>query len=124
MTLKEAVTKFDSICRNTLPEGLKVDWISLLDSTIYNEIILTHENYEKVSFSPYTANTPDDTVLLVPDPYSELYLKYLTMKKDLHLADISRYNNSLLLFSTAYTDFENFYNSKNMPIKKVDYFNI
>lgn len=124
MTLNEAVKKFDSICRNTLPEGLKVDWISLLDSIIYNEIILTHENFEKVSFSPYTSDTPEDTVLLVPDPYSELYLKYLTMKKDLHLSDISRYNNSLLLFSTAYTDFENFYNSKNMPIKNVDYFNI
>ncbi|MBR5313800.1 MAG: hypothetical protein IKU45_00110, partial [Clostridia bacterium] len=77
----------------------------------------------KVSFSPYTEKSQEDVDLIVPEPYSELYMKYLTMKKDLYFSDISRYNNSLLLFSTAYADFQNYYNSQNLPVKNVEFFN-
>lgn len=124
MTLNEAVNQFDSVCKNTLPIGLKVEWISRLDATIFNEIILTHENKEVIPFSQYDPISSGENTLLVPEPYSDIYLKYLTMKKDLHYSDINRYNNSLLLFSAAYDEFKNFYNSNNMPIKKVDSFNI
>lgn len=123
MTLQEAITKFDSLHRNTIATETKVDWLSQLDSIIYNEIILTHEDSESVVFSPYTQKTSADTPLLVPDPYSELYIRYLASKKDLYLSDITRYNNDVMLYSAAYRDFENHYNSKHLPIKKVSFFN-
>ena len=123
MTIQEAISKFDSSCRNTIPTDTKIDWLSQLDSIIYNEIILTHEDSEQVNFCPYSSKTPATTPLLVRDPYSDIYLKYLATKKDLFLADISRYNNDIMLYSAAYRDFENYYNSKHMPIRKVTHFN-
>ena len=123
MTLQEAISKFDLLHRNTIPNELKVDWISQLDSIIYNEIILTHEGSENIKFSPYTSKTPADTPLLVPEPYSEVYVKYLASQKDLYLSDIARYNNNIMLYSAAYRDFENHYNSKHLPLKKVSFFN-
>ena len=50
----------------------------------------------------------DDTVLLAPDAYAELYPLYLVMKTDLVNADVERYNNSAVLFENAYAEFANF----------------
>ena len=124
MTLKEAVSKFDTECRNTIPAELKIDWLSLLDASIFKEIILTHENPNAVSYSPYTIDTDEDTVLLVPDPYSDIYLRFLVMRADLYHGDISRYNNHLILYSAAYSDFESYYNRTFLPLKKTTDFNI
>lgn len=124
MTITEAITKFDEVYKNNIPYKLKLEWISNLDSTVYNEIIRSHENSESVVFSPYNLTTSGDTLLIVPEPYSEIYLHFLAMKKDLYLYDISRYNNDLALFTTAYIEFENYYNSQNMPVKNVNYFNV
>ena len=123
MTLREAISKFDRESKNNIPDDIKIEWISLLDSTIYNDIILTHEINTPISFNGYTTDTDDNTVLLIPEPFSDIYLRFLTIKKDLYLSDISRYNNDVVLYSTAYRDFENYYNRNNMPIKKTYYFN-
>ena len=123
MTLREAISKFDRESKNNIPDEIKIDWISLLDSAIYTDIILTHEINTPVSFNGYTTQTEDNTVLLVPEPFSDIYLRFLTIKKDLYLSDISRYNNDVVLYTTAYRDFENHYNRNNMPIKKTYYFN-
>ncbi|MBE6670597.1 MAG: hypothetical protein E7593_00160 [Ruminococcaceae bacterium] len=123
MTLREAISKFDRESKNNIPDDIKIEWVSLLDSAIYNDIILTHETKTPLSFSGYTTQTDDNTVLLVPEPFSDIYLRFLTIKKDLYLSDISRYNNDVVLYSTAYRDFENYYNRNNMPIKKTYYFN-
>lgn len=123
MTLREAISKFDRESKNNIPDDIKIEWISLLDSAIYNDIILTHEIKTPISFNIYSKQTDDNTVLLVPEPFSDIYLRFLTIKKDLYLSDISRYNNDVVLYSTAYRDFENYYNRNNMPIKKTYYFN-
>ena len=123
MTLREAISKFDRESKNNIPDDIKIEWISLLDSSVYNDIILTHEIKTPMSFNGYTTQTNDNTVLLIPEPFSDIYLRFLTIKKDLYLSDISRYNNDVVLYSTAYRDFENYYNRNNMPIKKTYYFN-
>ncbi len=124
MTLKDAVTKFDSLCKNSIPAKIKVDWLSNFDFSVYKEIIQTRENPIVKDFVPYTPNSSENSVLLIEDPYSDIYIKYLSMKKDLYYSDISRYNNDLALFTAAYMDFENYYNSKHKPLKNVDFFNV
>ena len=123
MTIKEAVTRFDTECKNNTPTHLKLIWLSYIDSLIHKEIILTHENPFPVSFDGYDTDTPEDTVLLANEPYSELYIRYLIMKNDLYLFDISRYNNDAVLFSSAYRDFENAYNKTHKALKLTAFFN-
>ena len=123
MTLKQAIEKFDRVCKNNIQRDIKIEWISNLDASIFEEIVLTHENPSKKEFTPYDDSTPEDTVLLVKDPYSEIYHCYLAMKKDLYYSDIARYNNDLALYTAAYMNFENHYNSKHKPLRSVEYFN-
>ena len=123
MTLKQALEKFDRVCKNNIPKEIKTEWLSLLDASVFEEIILTHEDPIQTEFTPYDDTTPEDTVLLIKEPYSEIYLCYLSMKKDLYYSDIARYNNDLALYTAAYMNFENHYNSKHQHIRTVDYFN-
>ncbi len=123
MTIKNAVTRFDTECRNSTPPILKLEWLSYLDSLIHKEIILKYEDPVPASFSGYTPDTPEDTELLVPEPYSELYIRYLIMKNDLYLSDIARYNNDAVLFASAYSDFEKYYNKTHRHKKLTAFFN-
>ena len=66
----------------------------------------------------YTTATPSDTVLLVPEPYSELYLHYLCAQVDFHNAETLRYANSMQMFSAALTQFANWYNRTHMPMQR------
>ena len=77
MTIIEAINRTDSLKFNTYTQTDKVEWLSRLDSMVKRLIIDTHEGAESTSFSDYTANTPLDTVLLVPAPYDEMYLRWL-----------------------------------------------
>lgn len=123
MTLKKALVEFDSLYRNNIPSEIKIEWLSFLDLTVYKEVLLSHENPPQSHALPYTADTPEDTPLLVEDPYSELYIKFLSMKKDLYYSDIARYNNDVILYSASYEDFKNYYNKTHKPIKNISFFN-
>ena len=123
MTLKDAIVKFDTEFFNTIPDEIKIDWLSTLDSVIHQQIIMTHQNPDPQSFNGYNESTPEDTVLLVPEPFSDIYLRFLAMKKDLYLADLSRYNNDLVMYSTAFIEYKNYYNKNNPPLKTTSFFN-
>jgi hypothetical protein len=95
----------------------KIGWLSTLDGIIKREIIDTHEGYEDITFTPYDTSTPMDTVLLVPDPYSDVYIKYLFTQIDFNNAEIERYNNSVAMYNVAYMLYSDHYNRNNMPLQ-------
>ena len=124
MTLKEAIVKFDTEKSNTIPDELKIGWLSSLDSSVFHTLVLTHETNDNISFSPYTTDTSEDTVLLIPEPFTDIYFHYLAMKTDLHYSDINKYNVDLSLYSSLYLEFERYYNRKYMPKKITHNFNV
>lgn len=118
MTIIEAINKIDSLKPNTYSQEEKIAWLSTLDGIIKKEIIDTHEGSEKVVFNGYDAEAPLDTVLLVPFPYDDIYLKWLEAQIDYASADTKRYANSMIMYNTAYSAFERHYNRTNMPKSK------
>ena len=124
MTLKEAIVKFDTEKSNTIPDELKIGWLSSLDSSVFHTLVLTHETNENIAFSPYTTETSEDTVLIIPEPFTDIYFHYLAMKSDLYYSDINKYNVDLSLYSSLYLDFERYYNRKYMPKKITHNFNV
>jgi hypothetical protein len=44
MTIAEAIEKADALTPNGYTQNAKVEWLSRLDLTVYNEILKTHEN--------------------------------------------------------------------------------
>ena len=118
MTIIEAISRVDNVKPNSYTQDEKIKWLSEIDGTIKAEIIDTHEDGENVSFSGYTEDTPVTTELLVPAPYSELYIHYLEMQIDYANNEYGKYNNSVMMFNTSYTAFEKYYNREHMPLSR------
>jgi hypothetical protein len=115
MTIIEAINRIDSLKPNNYTQPEKIKWLSNLDGIIKKEIIDTHKGSENVSFEGYVAETALDTVMLVPSPYDDIYVKWLEAQIDYANADTKRYENSMIMYNTAYSAFERFYNRTYMP---------
>lgn len=115
MTIREALNKIDAQKPNSFTQDEKIEWLSRLDGTIKHEIIDTHEGGEDVVFGGYNAETDLDTVLLAPEPYDEVYLRFLETQIDYTNNEYGRFNNSNAMFKAAYSSFRNFYNREHLP---------
>ena len=118
MTIIEAINRVDTIKPNSYGQTEKIRWLSELDGIIKNEIFDTHEGGENISFSGYTEDTALDTVLLVPAPYDDIYIHYMEMRIDYANNEYGKYNNSMVMYNTAYSAFERYYNRNHMPISR------
>lgn len=115
MTIREALNKIDMQKPNSYSQDEKIEWLSRLDQIIKKEIIDTHEGGEDIPFEKYDKDTDLDTVLLAPEPYDEVYLRYLETQIDYTNNEYGRYNNSLAMYKAAYGSFRNFYNREHLP---------
>lgn len=117
MIIKEVIDMIDSLKPNTYTDAEKVLWLSKLDETIHNEIIMTHEHTEDEElFTAYDPNDDMERELIVCSPYdADLYMSYLESKIDYHNAETARYANSVLMFNSAYSTYANFYNRLRKP---------
>lgn len=107
MTVKEVIEKNDEFFPNVLSFVTKALWLKELDGRIFSEFLCKFsDNEREFSNEEYTAST----VLLVPDEFSELYIRYLTMQQDILNGDTVRYHNSASLFNSSYLSFMNYYN--------------
>lgn len=123
MTIFEAVSRIDGLKHNTYTQSEKVAWLSRLDSMVKRLIIDTHEGGENVTFEGYTDKTDIMTELLVPAPFDEVYIRWLEAQIDYANGEYGKYNNSILMYQTAYDGYANWYNRNFMPIgKKNRYF--
>lgn len=114
MTIREAIDHIDSLKHNTYTNIDKIGWLSQIDGVIKNEIIDTHESDEEIYFYGYTENDME-TELLVEAPYDVLYLRWLEAQIDYYNGEIARYNNSMMMYQTAYDTYDRFYNRTHMP---------
>lgn len=123
MTLIEAINLIDELKPNGYSQHIKVRWLSTLDLKIKTEIIDTHEGGTADSFEGYTEDIDNGTVLLVPAPYDEVYKYWLEAQIDYHNGEFAKYNNSMAMFNTAYSNYERYYNRTHMPkATKIKYF--
>lgn len=146
MTIKECIDRVDSLYPNQYSEEDKVDWLSRLDSRIFNDVILTHEHpipFPMEIKAESTANPLDQHTkelrpfpkpklkeysvedmaipLLVKFPYDDLYIFYLQMKIDEANHEVAQYNASAVLFNSYYEEFTSMYNREHKPINKNRY---
>ncbi len=117
MTILEAITQIDTVKPNGYGQTEKIKWLSELDGIVKAEVIDTHEGGENVSFSGYTDETALTTKLLVPFPYDNIYIRYLEMQIDYANGEYGKYNNSMIMYNTAYSAYQSYYNRTHKPKK-------
>ena len=113
MTIREAINIIDKLVPNVYDDEDKMKWLKDIESLIYQEIILTHENpIEMTDFED------DNNELFAKSPYDNLYTSYLESKIHFNNKEIPRYNNAMAVFNEEYREYANWYNRNNMPITK------
>lgn len=117
MTIIEAINRVDSLIPNNYSREVKINWLSILDGIIKNEIIDTHEGASGVVFNKYTDDTPLDTVLLAPFPYDDIYVYFLESRIHYSNEEYDEYNNAVTMYNAMYTDYANYYNKTHIPNK-------
>lgn len=115
MTIREAITRIDTLKHNIYSNNEKIAWLSRLDSMVKTLIIDAHEGAENVQFSGYDDRTDPETVLLVPAPFDEVYLRWLEAQMDYHSGEYDKYNNAIIMYQTAYDGYANYYRRNHMP---------
>ena len=118
MMIIEAIAKLDAHKPNTYPQEDKVDWLARLDHMIKNRIIDTHEGAETVTFTGYDDSTDLHTVLLVPSPFDDIYLRWMEAQIDYHNGENEQYNVSIIQYNTAYDAYANYYHRTHMPLSQ------
>lgn len=120
MTIQAAIDLIDSLKPNMFPDAQKVAWLSELDGMIWREVIKTHEGFPAgVDFVGYDLDTEMDTVLLAPEPYSDLYKHWLASRMDVSNRDNNEYTKDMVLFNNAFQTLCNYWNRTYMPIPLV-----
>lgn len=115
MTIIEAINRIDDLKHNTYDQKDKLEWLSRLDSMVKRLIIDTHEGGEDVSFTGYDDSTDIHTELLIPAPFDEVYLRWMEAQIDYSNGEYDKYNNSIEMFNTSWTGYQNYYNRTHMP---------
>ena len=118
MTIMDTIYRLDELKPNSYTQSEKIKWLSSLDGLIKREIIDTHEGGEDVVFNGYNENTDISTVLLVPAPYDDIYLRWIEAQIDYANGEYGKYNNSITAFNDAYAIYQKYYNRTHMPISK------
>ena len=124
MTINDAITRVDDLKANQYSDENKIAWLSELEHRIYKEIFMIHEGdptlttetdelgntTTSIGFFGYDVNIDYDTELLVPDPYSDVYIQYMISRIDYYNDEQERYMNSAAMFNTTFNDFAAYWN--------------
>ena len=118
MKIIEAINRVDALMHNTYSQNEKVQWLSELDYDIKQQIIDNHEGGQSVSFTGYNADTPVETVLLVPAPHDIMYLRWLEAQIHYHNGEYDKYNNAIVMFNTAFDSYQKHYTRTHKPLSR------
>ena len=117
MTIHNAINSIDELMHNTYTQENKVTWLSRVDTMVKKLVIDTHDGGEDVSFSGYNEDTDLETVLLIPEPFDEAYLRGMEAQIHYHNGEYDKYNNAVVMFNTAFDAYKSDYTRNHMPLQ-------
>lgn len=103
--LAELLDFVDGIRPNAFTQSQKLQWLNELEGTI-QQLIFHRTQDETVRY-----RLPDDSAqtLLAPFPHDKLYWAYLCAMIDFGNGEYSKYQNSMMMFNSAYSDYEKWF---------------
>lgn len=113
MTVCEAINKTKTLYPNTYGEDVLREYLYKLDLNIKQNIIDKYKEGENISLTPYDENT----VLLVDEPYTDVYVFWLQAWIDYWNGDYDKYNSSIAMYSAVYDAFAAQYHNNHTPLK-------
>ncbi len=119
MTVQEVISRVNDLKANDYDNEQKIAWLNAVESMIIRLIYANHEISETEALDeesyPYSEGNSDNVVLLVPEPWSDLYLYYLMMQIDFHNFEYEKYNANAELFNMKFENFAKWFRRTHMP---------
>ena len=124
MTIKDALDRIRERRPSEMTDEALIACLSAVDTMIYTEKLCRHEGFEDVVFDGYGPDTPEDTVLLAPPPYDDMYLHYLSAQIDYYNGEVSRYNLAVQQYNQCLVQYAATLTRTHMPLqpKQVHHF--
>lgn len=122
MTIAEAITRVNATKPNRFSQQQKLEWLGYLEGQIYREIVCMHENPDNISYEKIDSDVDVQRELIAPHPYDEVYILYLQSKIDLGNQEIPKYQNSKVLFNSAYAQLQSYWTRAHMPLQVATHF--
>ena len=121
MTIAQVIDHVDRLKPNPFSTSQKIEWISQLDRTVWEEVIKTHDRppaFASVeTFDGYSEEDLDEEPL-IGQPYGDdCYYYWLQAMIDKTNGEIERYNQNITMFGTVYNQFTGMYNKRYMPLQ-------
>lgn len=108
MTAGNAIARTDDLKPNLYSEDQKLEWLSILDRQLWEEVISTHEGYEEIPIP--AEDYSGETELLIPHPYAaDVYIPYLQARIDRENMEIGKFNQSASLYNAGADAFRNWW---------------
>ncbi len=111
-TIKEIISLVNETKSATdFSEAVKIHWLREAEAAIIDQIISGYVDYKPEDYNiNYDANTPTDTELIAPVPYSRIYEYYLKAQIDYARDELELYHNDLAQYENAMSEFWKHYN--------------
>lgn len=113
MTARELLTTIDQMRPNAFTDGEKLQFLNTIEGRIYTEILNRAEGND-LTFVPFQEGE-EEKELIVPIPYTDIYIYYLAAMIDFYNGDSDRYNDTMVLFNQAWEDYAAHYREENKP---------
>lgn len=118
MTIREAIDRVDAMRPNTVADTEKYLWLAQLDGALRRQVHDQHEPVPEDDCAGADIAQEEDSVLLAKEPYSGMYLYWLMAQIDLALGELARYNNDMMLYNMALTEYAVDYKKTHIPAKR------
>ena len=109
ITLSKRMASVDKNKANAYSEEQKTEWVNKIEGMIQLEI----QGKGIDELIRYYWDNDKGTELIVPYPYTDIYIYYLYAMIDYENREIGSYNNNMSMFNEAYSQYEAYYKRQN-----------
>lgn len=125
MTIQEAIRQLDEIKPNAMSPWLKIKNLTTVEQLIHSEVLMRHVHTPAQAEQPeYTEETDPQTELIIPEPYSDVYVKWLICEVDWQNQEYGRLNVDRAHFENAWDTMADWYTRTHRPIQFVREFRV
>lgn len=111
MKLREAIEMADGIKPNAYSDSVKTAWVNECEGLVQTELMLI--NIDDVISYDSTENM--ETELLAKAPHDKIYYNYLCAMIDFANGEYSKYQNSMAMFNTVFSEYMRWYATNYHP---------
>lgn len=114
MTVQEAITKTNDLKSNEYDEETLTKWLTDMENDCIDSIF---NKAEGLDFPKVDYEYGNDDELMIPDPYSMVYVYFLCAMID-YWTQEDTYNNSIVMYNNALQQFKNYFRRENRPKRR------